>query len=111
MKTILATTIAFATLTTAPAYGQTETQFAMELGEFRGYAQCAALNHGVRTSDEMTEALLYLEIPTYELSINKFTEWKRAGRNDLINAMIQSQVLYSLENCPVLFRRYMEENN
>lgn len=110
MKRFIATAIASLSITTAPAYGQTPTALALYLGEYQGVFYCAALNHGVRTQREMVEALTAIEDPKLDQMLYQYDAWKRSGDQALLDVMFESTFNYAYDNCPVLYRRYLEEN-
>ena len=111
MKRLITSLIATLALTTAPAYAQSETAIAIELGRYHGVMYCVALRAGVRTSEQMIDVFSTLEDPKLDRGLEWYGYWKEIGNQGMVDTFFTSTFGYTAEHCPVLMLRYMEENN
>ena len=111
MKRLITSLIATLALTTAPAYAQSETAIAIELGRYHGVMYCVALRAGVRTSEQMIDVLNTLEDQKISRGLEWYEYWKDTGNEAMVDTFFTSTFGYTAEHCPVQMLRYMEDNN
>jgi hypothetical protein len=110
MKNLLTSLIAVLSLTTTPAYAESDVVKAITLGRYRGELYCLILSYGVRTQDEMLDVLMELNDPKVREAWALRDHWRDTGNTAMQNIYIKAIADYTNQNCPLEMRQYLNDN-